>query len=487
VAVYREGVTIYLMSMPSEFGRRVARLSTEPAARLDEVNSTLLDEPLQEDEWALYEPEVNWTRGEDAARAMAIRLKQAKGRAFFKFFFSGNIACGKSTEITRLLKVLSGLYHGVRIDIRNWVNTSDFEAHEILLAIVFAMNDAMIEKVEALNLQVQPDPELIRQIENWTKETEYVDTVKSEHSAEGDWKLLKKLGLQVSARSRLSHVFTTETREKQRRRFSELMKLTNLFLGECYEILRNTADEPEWLILIEELDKSPNMAKLQEVLGNAVLFTDIQGHLICNIPAAARIAEIGSQLPLPVQRIYDVPVYNTDHGPNEDGRAAVGKALSRRIRDELFAEGQAERLIVASGGNLRTLFRMVDTSAVQSLIRLERQRSADPEAGPISREGVTHAINGMRAEYRDRLGTVGLGQNEPSTQDKLKRLVEIYEQRPGHDIPDPILVQLVAAGAVQIFNGVVRHAVHPLVVDLLADQVLIGGGYKVGTVPGGSI
>ena len=475
------------MSMRSEFGRRVARLSTKPAVRLDEVNSTLLDEPLQVDEWALYEPEVNWTRGEDAARAMAIRLKQARGRAFYKVFFSGNIACGKSTEITRLLKDLNGLYVGVRIDIRNWVNTSDFEAHEILLAIVFAMNDAMVDKVVELNLQAQPDSELIRQIENWTKETEYVDTVKSEQSAEGGWKGLKKFGLEVAAMARTNHVFKTEVREKQRRRFSELMTLTNLFLGECYEILRNTAGEPEWLILIEELDKSPNMVKQKEVLGNTVLFNDIQAHLICNIPAAARIAEIGAQLPLPVQRIYDVPVYHTDHRSNDEGRVAVGKALSRRIHDSLFASGQAERLIVASGGNLRTLFRMVDAAAVQSLIRLERAAMPDPEAGPISEGGVTHAINGMRAEYRDRLGTVGLAPSEPSTSDKLQRLVDIYEQKPGHDIPDPILVRLVAAGAVQIFNGVVRHAVHPLVVDLLADQGRIGGGYKLGTVPGGSI
>ena len=475
------------MSMPSEYGHRIARLSTQPAARLDEVTSTLLDEPLQKDEWDLYEPEINWTRGEDAAKVMALRLKQTKGRAFFKVFFCGNTACGKSTEITRLLKELDSSYCGVRIDIRNWVNTSDFEAHEILLAIVFAMNDAMVEKVEQLDLQAQPDQELIRQIENWAKETEYVDTIKTERSAEGGWKGFKEFGIEVAARARTSHVFKTETRDKQRRRFSELMQLTNLFLGQCYEILWNTAGMPEWLVIIEELDKSPNMARLKEILGNAILFTDLQAHLICNIPASARIADIGSHLPLPVQRIYDVPVYNTDHTPNVEGRDAVKKALARRVRDDLFAVGLAARLIVASGGNLRTLFRMVDASAIHSLIRLERNRAKDPEAGPISSEGVTHAINGMRAEYRDRLGTIGLEQNDISTADKLKRLVEIYEQKPGHDIPDPVLVQLIAAGAVQIFNGVVRHAVHPLVVDVLADQGLIGGENKVGTVPGGSI
>jgi hypothetical protein len=472
---------------PSEFGRRIAKLSTEPAARLDAVHSTLLDEPLQVDEWALYEPDLNLARGEDAAKAMAWMLKQSRGGAFYKVFFSGNVSCGKSTEITRLLKELEGLYAGVRIDIRKWVNSSDLEAHEVLLAIVFATNDAMLAKVEELDLQAQPDPELVRQIENWAKETEYVDSTKTERSAEGGWKGLQKFGIDVALRARTSHVFTAETREKQRRRFSELMTLANLFLGECYEVLRYTTGEPEWLVLLEEMDKSPNMQKLKEVLANAMLFKDLQAHFICNIPTAARIAEMGSQLALPVQRIYDVPVYNADHTPNDGGRSAVGKALSKRVRDELFAEEQRDRLIVASGGNLRTLFRMVDSSAVHSVIRLEREKAPDPEAGPIGRDGVTHAINGMRAEYRDRLGTVGLGENEVSTADKLQRLADIYHQKLGHDIPDPVLVQLLAAGAVQIFNGEVRHAVHPLVVDVLADQALLGEGKKIGAVPGGSI
>jgi hypothetical protein len=473
--------------MPSEFGLRQSKLSTKPAARLDSVHSTLLDEPLQDDEWALYEPCVNSARGEDAAKTMARRLKQARGGAFYKAFFCGNVACGKSTEITRLLKEIDGLYFGVRIDIRQWVNTSDVEAHEILLAVVFAINQAMLEKVEELNLQAEPDPALVDAIKNWTRETEYVDTTQNELTAEGGWKGLKQIGAMVALTARNSHTFKTETREKQRRRFSELMGVANLFLGECYEILRNTEREPEWLILLEELDKSPNMQRLKDVLGNAMLFEDLQAHLICNIPAAARIAEIGSQLPMPVQRIYDVPTCNADHSPNLDGRSALTKALSRRIREELIEDRQAERLIVASGGNMRTLFRMVDDAANQSVVRLERNGSRDPEAGPIGVLGVTHAINAMRAEYRDRLGTIGLGQNEPSTPDKLQRLVDIYEQRPGHDIPDPVLVHLLVAGAVQIFNDTVRHVVHPLVVDVLASQGLLGEDKTIGAVPGGTV
>jgi hypothetical protein len=98
-----------------------------------------------------------------------------------------------------------------------------------------------------------------------------------------------------------------------------------------------------------------------------------------------------------------------------------------------------------------------------------------------------HAINGMRSECGDLLENVGLGQSEPSISDKLQRLVEICHQRPKHDIPDAALIQLVAAGADQIFDGMVQLAVQPLVVDVLDQKGLLGEEYAIGAVLGGSV
>ena len=54
--------------------------------------------------------------------------------------------------------------------------------------------------------------------------------------------------------------------------------------------------------------------------------------------------------------------------------------------------------------------------------------------------------------------------------EKSKRLVEVYNRAPDHDVPDKILYSLLRGRAIQEFNGVGWFGVHPLVVDILKEQ-----------------
>ncbi len=442
------------------------KLADRRAERLEDVYRTLLEEPLQTNELdTFYESSVIQARGEDSTARLALQLRDAYRGPFFKIFFSGNTATGKSTEITRLLRMLEPSFRGVRIDVRKWVNPSNLEAHEVLLAIVFEMSTAMAEAVQEFELQAEPDPDLIERIQHWLTEAEYVHKLEDQGTIEGKWSWLSKIGFDVSVQAKSSNTFTTETREKQRRKFSDLLNLTNQFLIQCYEILGYQTHEPEWLIVVEELDKSASLPRLRELLQNEPLFRELQCHLICNIPSAARREEVGVNLPLDVQPIYDIPVVNVDHKENENGVKAVAAVLARRLDPRLFAEGELERVAIGSGGNFRTLFRLVSRAVMQA-----RLRSADNQK--IISTDVTVALNQLREEYRQRLGQSGFGADpeEITTEKKLARLEQVYNQLPGHDIKDPILDKLIAAGAVQEFNGTVRRVVHPLVVDLLGEQ-----------------
>jgi hypothetical protein len=323
----------------------------------------------------------------------------------------------------------------------------------------------------------------VKRIWEWTLETEYVTTTEAKYDLTAGWEAVKMLGVTVSGQARASHAFTKTIREKQRQRFSELMSLTNQYLANCYEILSNTAGQPEWLIIIEELDKTPNLEKIKEITTNPALFPDLEAHIICNIP---QVAKAGERLTLEVQAIYDVPIFQPNHQRDPIGIDSMRRALAKRVHPGLFAPDQIDRLVIASGGNFRTLFRTVDYAGIQAFVRLRKAKSTDPDAGPISDEDTTRAINNRRAEYRDRLGESGWDDDPVPIKDKLERLRDIYDQKPYHDMPDKILSKLLQAGAVQVFNGTVRLTVHPLVVDILVEQGLLTRDAD-GFIAGGSI
>jgi hypothetical protein len=119
-----------------------------------------------------------------------------------------------------------------------------------------------------------------------------------------------------------------------------------------------------------------------------------------------------------------------------------------------------DRLIVASGGNLRDLFEMVADAADRAAIAPGGQLR-------ITVAAATDAINAKRSDYVRRLGTSPYDPQALTYEQKVSRLVGIYRREPGHAVPDPVLHSLLRARAVQEFNGERWFGVHPLVVDTL--------------------
>ena len=89
-----------------------------------------------------------------------------------------------------------------------------------------------------------------------------------------------------------------------------------------------------------------------------------------------------------------------------------------------------KRLIVASGGNLRDLFTMVNQAADSALLRSAAK-------GKIGKVDVDRAINELRTDYTRKLGVGPYDAAELTYAQKAERLVAVYNQEPGHDVPDP--------------------------------------------------
>ena len=71
-------------------------------------------------------------------------------------------------------------------------------------------------------------------------------------------------------------------------------------------------------------------------------------------------------------------------------------------------------------------------------------------------------------------------------EEKARRLVSIYHQETGNDVPDGVLYKLLLARAVQEFNNIGWFGVHPLVVDILKAhgklQARVGTNILGGTI-----
>jgi len=127
----------------------------------------------------------------------------------------------------------------------------------------------------------------------------------------------------------------------------------------------------------------------------------------------------------------------------------------------LFDEGQEERLIVASGGNLRDLFTLIVDASTHAELR-------DAATQRITAADVDRAINSLRKEYRDHLGETAYDVEKPKLEAKLDKLIAVYLGEPESELPGSALYSLLHGKAVQEFNGISWFGVHPLIVDFLS-------------------
>ena len=253
--------------------------------------------------------------------------------------------------------------------------------------------------------------------------------------------------------------------EHQLKNVSDLVESCNRLLDMCSDSLMKKSNR-ELLVIIEDLDKTPvSPQQLQELfLQYGSVFQALRVSIIFTIPVWLGYSPGAERLPLDRAMIHDTPVFNKRHEPHSKGREAVQDVLQARVSTKLFANGQMERLVVASGGNLRDLFFMVSDAAELAQLR-------SPDSKTIESADAQASIAKMRREYRMKLGQSPYdGGEQTPYSEKSKRLVEVYNRTPDHDVPDRILYSLLRGRAIQEFNGDGWFGVHPLVVDILKEQ-----------------
>lgn len=286
------------------------------------------------------------------------------------------------------------------------------------------------------------------------------------------------LGLFATLKGEIKFASTRkeEVVEYRLRRLSDLITVANRLLDECNALLR-TATGKEWLFVGEDFDRAgiPN-ARIEELfITYANIFQELRSHLIFTLPISLYYSEKATRLPFAADCSFvmpDTPMFDLNHEPNEAGRKAVETALAARMDLQLFEPDQLMRLIVASGGNLRDLFGLINYAADGAAIRDATQiNGADADA----------AIVNLRSDYERRLGQSPYDPEVISYDDKATLLQRIYAGDKEAQMPNPTLYALLNARSVQEFNGQRWFGMHPLVVDILVAQKHLPAGAPGGT------
>lgn len=445
------------------------------AKNLDEIYHTLSPAPLRagEEMQAFYVSQLNEVRGGDKVLAMERGLRRAYGSPIpYKSFFMGHSGVGKSTEINRLEEMVKDSFLMVRINAPTDLNATSFRPFDVLLVAMMKTTEKMIDLKNKGEVSQSLPENLLKDIKNWFATSKFTTTNSygTTASISAGIKptpltdtIAALLGFFVELKGEVK--YSSDRKEEVIaygiNSIGSLITLLNRLLENANAILQKKNRE---IVLVgEDFDKPGMPPELVEALylNYANIFTDLNAHILFNIPIWLAYSDKEAQLPLQKKHcINDTPVFNQQHLPHLEGRAAVKAALEQRISPTLFAEGQQERIIVASGGNLTDLFTLTAQAADTAALR-------EGKDGKIRAQDVNAAISDLRTRYRTALGSHPYEKNPIPYEQKAKRLISVYAQEEGHDVPDPILHSLLRSKAVQEFNGERWFGVHPLVVDTL--------------------
>jgi hypothetical protein len=464
-------------------------LQNTAAKSLHDVYRTLEPGPLQELEelQAFYAIEINAVRGGDKMQRIGLRLARAhRDRRYFKACVMGHRGVGKSTEISQLLLQIQSKFQPIRFSAVSVLDPGSFKPLDVLLVMIIDVVEQMAKPIAQGGANDRPSDYRLRELWDWfattkiTRESSRNATITAEAGAgvkeDSLWE--KVLGLFANLKGEMKYASSRkeEVVEYRLSRLSDLIEIANRLLDECNEKLEKATGK-QWLFIGEDFDRAgiPNQRIEDLFITYANIFQDLRSHLIFTLPIGLFYSGKAARLPFAQDCSFvipDTPMFGQDHAVNATGRGAVRTALAARMDLSLFESDVLERLMVASGGNLRDLFGLINFAADGATLR---------GASQMNDQDADAAIVNLRSDYERRLGQSPFDADVITYDDKVKMLKRIYDGEKEAQITNPVLYSLLNARSIQEFNGQRWFGVHPLVVDILVGQKHLAAGAAGGT------
>lgn len=446
-------------------------LQLTPAESIDDVYKTLANQPLSTpEEMAAFWYDLGSVRGgRNIERVRRDLLRTLDGSTPFKGFLMGHPGSGKSTEISRMLAAedVRSRVKPVRFSVEQELDPASFEPVEVLELMLMRLIEETGKSVGHV-----PDGRLLEQVREWLNPPDDTRTEETVLNAEAEAGLglgsdtwLVKLFARARGEARFGSTHRLTRVQHRLQRVSELIRLMNSVVTACSHLLREACGA-DWLFIGEDFDRMTVPVPVAEklFLHHAGVLASLDAHMLFSLPITLAYSAKATGLPFPPDRQYmlpDTPVFDAQHRPQPDGRAALHELLLKRVAPQVFEPGQIEALVEASGGNLRDLFRLVLEAAESALDRGHAR---------VTSQDVHAAKNMLRSEYERLLGESPFDDEDITYAKKAEKLVAVHARDTVAKVPDAVLHTLLRARAVQEFNGERWFGVHPLVVDLLKRQ-----------------
>ncbi len=435
----------------------------EKAKTLREIRRICRPMPLKGDELEAFFVET------DSARDPHQRTRQLLYDALdmgedIRLLFYGHRGCGKSTELNKFISERTDMFFTVTFSVLREMSPVAVRAEDLILIIADRVLNA------AVNAELSVDEKLLKPVLDYFTETtqttkESRDTCAgAEAGISTQGTLLGKLtGLFVKLRGEIKlNVHSDETHlAKLRKRPADLLVQANCLINAVREAL---PPGKRLLIIVEDLDKLDIHQARKIYVENVTLLTGITANIIYTIPVflfhspevnAFRF-NFDDIIALPMIKVSDPRLGRVE------GFEIIQEIVCRRISDDLIEKEALAMLIDKTGGVLRHVFEVLQTTALM----------ADVET-PIRKEHVEYGLKKLQKDFWQQITLPydELPGGPESVEDLYERLEEYgKKERQGERNPpkaDAVNQILLRSCALVEYNGEGWFGVHPLVMDNL--------------------
>ena len=388
------------------------------------------------------------------------------------FGFVGHKGSGKSTELNQLQDRLKKEFLVCHLYLDGSLQ-NDCDYPELFLWMVEDLVKELIANEIKPNSQIK---KAIERISSWYEETTKleVEANKTSVSVEGEieakastsffgngYKAMLKLKSALSG----SHEFRTESRQKVKQRFEELLTLMNTLLLLVDDLL----GERSLLIIQDNLDRLDRDSALRIFQENGSILKRLQGCFLWTLPVGQKVA------PFNIAHTFDtdtfmptISVKERDGTPNSSALEGLKNLLAKRLNlQRIFVSDEViESLILYSGGSVRDLLKLADEATTNADLEDRLQ---------VIQEDVDRAAKDMALGFQSSLfpHTTYFKLLAQTHHSKVTETCSIEGLET--DSPDKhreLFFELIVSGALFVYNGdTVWYDVHP-VLHTLPDFVV---------------
>ena len=343
---------------------------------------------------------------------------QEEGNAFLLL---GHRGCGKSTELNKMSeRLIEKGYHvktincGMDLDLLNIVYSDLF----------IIMGEALLKIAEEAGCKIQNN--ILDNIMNFWNDGIEIATCQETAAASAE-------------------------RQKISIRSSEWIRI----LGHVSDEIARQTDGKYPVIIFEDIDKLNPEDAWTLFYNYVTILSGMKFPVIYTFPIAlsydTRFSAMESYFT--TKTLPMIKIRTIEDEPFQDGINVICKIVEKRADLELFEINVLKKLVQDTGGSLRDLFHVINSSAKRAVRR---------NSETISMEDAEHALEELKTSLTRRI-----------EEKDYEFLLNIYNGNKERITNKEMLLKMLQASVVLEYNGKRWHNLHPLVTKFLIDQGLV--------------